>query len=83
MPEQKKRVWITRDDVHMNWIHAERPKACGNSFWLNANYFTALGDKAVEILGLDIKPNELIEIEVTIKKRVTLSRKKKGDNEVA
>jgi hypothetical protein len=83
MPEQKKRVWITRDDVHMNWIHEDRPKACGNSFWLNADNFTALGDKAMEILGLDVKSNELVEIEVTIKKRVTLSRKKKGDNEVA
>jgi hypothetical protein len=83
MSKQKKRVWITHDNRRMNWIHAERPKACGNSFWLNADNFTALGDKAMEILGLDVKPNELVEIEVTIKKRVTLSRKKKGDNEVA
>ena len=80
----KKRVWLTTD-CGGGWIHSERPQAYKRDFWKYVDgQFTSLGDRALKMLGLsDIKPNELIEIEITITKRTMLEKethRKKGRN---
>jgi hypothetical protein len=79
MPEQKKRVWITYDKSSGGWIHSERPEAYNKSLWCHTKEFTVLTDTVMKIIGLrDIKPNELIEIEVVVKSRTTLEEEFDG-----